>query len=309
MAEHPPVPRPGPARLGGLGALQDEDGAALAGHVAARPGVERQVGPLRIGGRGQLAGGELRGQAVRAQRGVRAAGEHQPRAPAGQPPGLGDGVEAAGLFAGEDAAGAAHPVPDGELPGGGRVEPGYRLVGADPGRVVPVQRRHLLLAELRAARGRGGHHGHLVLGQRGRVDARVPERLLGGGERQVRPVVRLGDQPVGPYGGPRVEVRYLAGQAYGVTGHVEAGGPADRRGAGQGRRPVVLDAEARRGDDAYTGDHRGPGGPGAGHVSVLPAAAAAVPGRVSSIAVWKPPKPLPTLSTTSIACSRAVSGT
>ncbi|MCP2331236.1 hypothetical protein G443_001506 [Actinoalloteichus cyanogriseus DSM 43889] len=259
----------------------------------------------------------------------RSPGDHQPGALPQQPAALPDRVQPAGLLPAEHPAGPAHPVPDGDLPGGGRVEPGDRLVDAHPVRAVLVQALHLPLAELDAARGAGGDDGHLVLGEPRRVDVGVGERLLGGGETEVGPPVGLRDEPVGNPR-PALELRDRAGVADRVHRGVEPGDRPDAAPTGQHRVPVVGGGGSGRGDHAEPGDDPGvPGGgggacraahpvssasDGGGRLSPAPgqpgpASTGTRPGLARSIALWKPPNPLPTLRTASIRCSLATRGT
>src|SRR5204862_2564881 len=86
----------------------------------------------------------------------------------------------------------------------------------------------------------------------------------------------------------------LTGESGRVRGGVKAGDAPDAVLAGAGGRPIVVQTEPVGGRHANTGDyHRG------GH-------AAPLSGLVSTMALWNPPNPLPTVSTVPVCCSRAV---
>jgi hypothetical protein len=183
-------------------------------------------------------------------------------------------------------------VQDGDLAGRGRVEPGDGLVRPDLARALAPQPFDGPVAELGAADGAGGGDGEAVFGDIvRRVESGVGQGHGGGGDGEMGHAVGLHDaelaQMVG--GGEAVD---LAGQAQREAVGVEAADGADAGPSGERRLPVGLRAEAVGGDDADAGDH----GAGGAHL-------------VSTIAHWKPPKPLATVSTVSVRCSRAVSGT
>src|SRR6266516_3611381 len=62
---------------------------------------------------------------------------------------------------------------DGDLTGGGRIEPGDRLVGADPLGALRPQPLDLTLAELGAPGRARRQHGHVELGKFRGIGARV----------------------------------------------------------------------------------------------------------------------------------------
>ena len=93
----------------------------------------------------------------------------------------------------------------------------------------------------------------------------------------------------------RGEVTHLTTEASRIAGRVETADRTDATTSCEGSGPVLFGAEPVRRDDTDPGDNGVPR-----HFART---------RVSTMAVWKPPKPLPTLSTESIWCSRAVSGT
>ncbi|GAB2678757.1 hypothetical protein GCM10027088_67700 [Nocardia goodfellowii] len=88
----------------------------------------------------------------------------------------------------------------------------------------------------------------------------------------------------------------LTGQLRRIPPGLEPAHPSNSIGSGQGRRPKSLGSESVRGDDTEPGDHDR-------------RAHSPAPGPASTIADWNPPNPLPTVSTTSVRHSRAVSGT
>src|SRR3984957_17206892 len=115
---------------------------------------------------------------------------------------------------------------------------------------------------------------------------RVSKGQLGAVEAKVGPPVGLDHQP-GRQLCRHVELSHLARQPDRVAGWVKPGNRPDAAGAGQGSCPEVLRADAVGRHDAKAGDDRGRAhGAGSG-------------GAVSTIALWKPPNPLPTLSTVS----------
>src|SRR5439155_4276108 len=160
----------GAAAAGHLGVLDDEDRPALPRYVAPRVRVERQVRAPRVVAVAEPAARELGDPPPRADRPVDRAGHDQPAAPADLPARLGDRVQPAGLVADQYPAGTPHAVPDRDLAGVHRVEPGERLVRADVPAALAPQVLQLALAELEPAGGARGDHAHLVLGQVAWVD-------------------------------------------------------------------------------------------------------------------------------------------
>ena len=151
----------------------------------------------------------------------------------------------------------------------------------------------LALPELIPAGGGAGDHGHVELAQLTRLDPRVGKRPVGSSERHPRHVVGLQQQPLRQVLGRR-EPAYLAGQPHPVLGRVEA---SDRRypeRSAERLLPVLLDPESDGRGDAQAGDD-------GGHRRS--------PGRVSTMALWNPPNPLPTVSAVRTCCSLATSGT
>jgi hypothetical protein len=73
-----------------------------------------------------------------------------------------------------------------------------------------------------------------------------------------------------------------------------------RGGRSEQTAGVARAASPRKGNPGRAGESVG---------TPVQAAGATAPGRDSNAALWKPPKPLATLSTTSIRCSRATRGT
>ncbi len=153
----------------------------------------------------------------------------------------------------------------------------------------------LALAELDGAAGRRSDRAHAVLGHVPGVDAGVLQGPLRGGQGEAGHVVGLRHEPAGDVllGD---EPGHLAGQPGRVARGVEPGDRADARLARQCRLPVVLGAQTVGRGDAEAGHHGR-----RGHAMLLS-------GRARTIALWKPPKPLPTLRTTSVCFSRAVNG-
>ncbi len=90
----------------------------------------------------------------------------------------------------------------------------------------------------------------------------------------------------------------LTGEFRRVAGRVEAGEAADAAAAPEGGCPVLAGPEPGRRGDAESGHHDGR----RTHTCFLS-------GSVSTIALWNPPKPLPTVSTVSVSWSRASRGT
>jgi len=150
------------------------------------------------------------------------------------------------------------------------------------------------MGELEPAQRVGGHHAHLVLIQRGRFNARVGERPVGRHQRELGRHVGL--QPhAARQVCLRVEAVDLTGQTDRIPAGVEPGDLGYAATAATRGIPVLPHAESVGRGDAQ---------PGHVHRRVHDA-----PGRRSTIALWNPPKPLPTERTVSIRASRAVSGT
>ncbi len=269
---------------------------------------ERQAGVLGPVGGTQPAAGQLRHVPPGAQRRLHRPGEHRRGALAQHAARVAHRVQAAGLAGDQDAAGAAQAVPDGDLAGVDGVEPGERLVGADVQGAFRPQVLQLPLTELEPAGGIGGDHPDPVLRRPGRVQARVPQHLGGTGQRELCDAVGLGQQAAGQVlAGVACD---LAGQPARVAGGVEAGDRADAAASLQQAPPELLGA-VPVGRPHVEAGHQGrapPGsgcrgrGCGGGHRRVPS-------GRVSTMALWKPPKPLPTVRTASRRCSLAVTGT
>src|SRR5262249_3938769 len=116
---------------------------------------------------------------------------------------------------------------------------------------------------------------------------------LGGDEREPSRPIGLRHEPAGEVL-RRVEVPHQSGQPRGQAGGVESVQLADATATRQRRGPELLDADTVRCDYTQPGDHA--------HVVTRF-------GLVSTIALWNPPKPLPTVSTVSVRCSRAATGT
>lgn len=112
----------------------------------------------------------------------------------------------------------------------------------------------------------------------------------------------------------------LAGDAHRVTGGVEAGDGSDAAAAAQHRVPPGPRPQAVGRGDADAGDECLAGSlvtPLTGSLrgrcpriryGPLAHAASFSRGRVSTVALWNPPKPLATLSTVLVRCSRANNG-
>ena len=118
------------ALLGALQTLDQQDRSALAGDipVGARASKGRWAGRVLRGA--EKAGAQLAGEGVRADRCLHAAAEGGLDAAADRAPRVGQRLQAAGALGEHHAGGALHPVLDRDLPRGGGVEPGDRLVGA-----------------------------------------------------------------------------------------------------------------------------------------------------------------------------------
>ncbi len=308
----------GAAPAGFLGALEDEERAALARDVAARVLREGQVGAGRVLAVGEPAAGQVGGPAPGAQRGVDAAGDDELGALADLAAGVGHGVEAAGLLGDDHSGGSAQAVPDGDLAAVDGVEPGEGLVRRYVLAALAPQRLELLLAEVEAAEGVGSDHAGGVVGQLRGVGPGVVERLLGRGEREPGDAVGLRQQPAGDVVGVD-ESGHLPGQLRRITARVEAADRADARFAAQGGGPPGLGAQPVGGGDTDAGDDggrgagardggSGPGGGGGGGGDSGVHRSAFRFGLVRIIALWNPPKPLPTVSTASVRWLRAVSG-
>src|SRR5690606_30127301 len=157
----------------------------------------------------------------------------------------------------------------------------------------------LPLAELEAAAGAGGHHAHAELVGVPGVHPGVGQRVLGAHEGELGHAVGLRDEPAG-----QVllddEPLPLPGEAGRVALRIEARDAADAALPGADGPPVLPRAEPVGGHDADA-RHHGLRAPWA-HAALLS-------GRARTIALWKPPKPLPTVSTVSVRQSRAVTGT
>ena len=281
------APRRRAARL----VLHDEHRAALGGHEAAGLGGERAVGAVRVVDGAQLLVAELADHRVRGERRLGGADHHRVGAAPHGPRRVREGVQAAGLVAGDDPAGALEAAADGDLAGARGVEPGDGLVRADEAGALAPQLLQFALAELAAAGAGGGDHAH---GERRGVGRRpaepgVVEGEVGRGHREV-------GEPVG-----LDEVALLDQRAGGSKSRTS---PATRSGrCSQPSRvtrsrtlmPSLVDFQnvsvlaplgattpmpvttARRGRSVA---HR-----------VLPL------GRVMTTADWNPPNPLPTEST------------
>ncbi len=267
--------------------------------MAVRRVVEGQIRPPRVAAGAESVARHLRHPPPRADRSVDGSGQHQSRALADLPPCLGDGVEPTRLVADDHTARAAHAVADGDLAAVDGVEPGEGLVGAHIATALAPQGLQLPLSELEAAGGTRGDDPHLVLGQLPRSYRRVLERPVGGHECQLRHPVGLGQQSARqmPFG---FEIMDLPGESGRVPLCVEPRDGADAAGSLAGRVPVAVRAQPVGGDHPQTGD---------GHFGLARPHAVPRSGRVSTIALWKPPKPLPTESTASVRQSRAVRGT
>ena len=241
---------------------------------------------------------------------IRRPGDRQNGAGPDRPACLADRIQAAGLFGDDDTARSAHPVPDRDLAGVDRVEPGERLVDADVLRTLRPQFVDLGMGELEPAGGVRGDHSHAVVLQLGRHHGRIGQRLVGRGQREPGHPVGLRQQPArnAPLG---VESGDLSGERAGIPGGVEALQWSDAAASGKGGRPVVLCVHSVRGHGAQPGDDgavlqalRQP----VGHLHCV--CHAFTPStRWSTMAVWNPPKPLPTLSTVFVTWSRALFGT
>ena len=292
------VDLPRAAPLGVLQVLHQQDRAALARDVAAGAGVERAVraGGVVLGA--QVAVLHLADERVGADRPLRAAADDHvdAAAPDGAAPGVGQGVEAPRPLGDDDAARALHPVLDRDLAGGGRIEPGDGLIGADEDRPLAPEALDLLLAELVAARGAGGDDPHAVLVvHRLGVEAGVLHRHLGGGQAHPGPAVGLHDQALLDVVAG-LEPLDLAGDLRGVLGRVEALDPLEPAPALLRRLPVGLGADAVGRDHADAGDDCA----AAHDINSF--------GRAKIMADWKPPNPLPVERATSTCFCRATFG-
>ncbi|CAM5264819.1 hypothetical protein STENM327S_07693 [Streptomyces tendae] len=265
--------------------------------MAAGVAVEGEVGAGGVLAGAEPAAGELRDPAPGAQGGVDAAGHDETGALADLPAGLGDRVEAAGLVADDAAAGALHAVADGDLAAVDGVEPGEGLVRGHVLATLAPQLAQLVLAELEAAGRARGDHAHVEGGQLVGAYTRVGQRPVGGGEGEPGHPVGLRDEPARQVllcGEPGD----LAGEFRRVAGRVEAGEAADAAAAPECGCPVLARPEPGRRGDAESGHHDAR----RSHTRFLS-------GSVSTIALWNPPNPLPTVSTVSVSWSRASSGT
>ncbi len=254
------------------------------------PVVEGQVG---VGG--EPSAGQLGGHAVRAQGAVHAAGDHQLRTGADLASGVGEGVQAPGLLADENAGRPVHAVPDGDLAGVDGVEPGEGHVGADLLGGLAPQVLQFALAEAEAAGGAGRDDAACQRGHGVEVDAGVGDGPVGRGQGELGHAVGLRDQPAGQMVA-RLEPGHLARPPRGIAGGVERLDAPDAVLAAQRRRPVGVESDAGGGDNPDARDHD------RGH-------AARPSGRRSTMALWKPPKPLPTVSAADMSRSLACRGT
>ncbi len=287
--------------------LQQEHRAPFGGCEPAGGGGEGPVGAPRVAAPAQLGVAQLADDGVRGQGGLGGTDDDRVGAAAHGPGRVRQGVETARLVTGHHTAGTLEVVAYGDLAGAGRVEPGDRLVGADVTRALPPQVLQLALSELPAAGARGRDHAHGVGGGRvGGAPARVVERELGRGQREVGEAVGLDEVGLLDQRGG-VEAADLARDLQGV---VLAAVPAEARQAARavgGHLPERLGADAVRGDHAEAGDGR------AAVPRIPPAFSHGRPPRVPvpvrTTADWKPPKPLPTDSTVRSVRSRAVRGT
>ena len=152
------------------------------------------------------------------------------------------------------------------------------------------------MAELETARGGRGDDTHAELVQLLWRHGGIGQRPSCCGQRELSGVVRLWDQPVGEVL-LRHEAGDLTGKADRVLACVEPGDVADTRFPTQGGAPVVLGTQAVRRCHTEPGDN-GVGGHRPRRSGVA-----------STIALWNPPNPLPTVRTTSDRCSLATSGT
>ena len=187
-----------------------------------------------------------------------------------------------------------------------RVEPRDRLVRADIDRTLPPEVLDLLLAEVVAARAARGDHAHRVGVVVLRIELRVVERHLRGGECHVRPPIGLDDQPLVDEV-RRVETVDLPGQLRGVLRRVEASDPPDSGAAVRRRLPPVGGAQSGRCDDADAREDDAPPVDGETRHRHGPVSFNSF-GRAKIIADWKPPKPLPVESATSMCFLRATLG-
>ena len=137
--------------------LHDEHRTALARQVTACGPVERQIRPWPHRAT-QSNPTDLAHQSVRAERRL-GAPAHQDRASApDRPPPSAIASSPPACSATHHAARAAHPVPDGDLAGVDRVEPGDGLVGADvPRPCAPELLQISRWPNSSAAGGAGGH--------------------------------------------------------------------------------------------------------------------------------------------------------
>ena len=151
------------------------------------------------------------------------------------------------------------------------------------------------LRELEATAGVGGDDTDPVAGALVDFDLGVGQRPVRGRERQPGHPVGLREQPAGHVFGID-EIRDLAGQPAAVALRIETLEVPDPVFPAQHRSPVLIHPETDGCRDPESGHdilHRVTTGRGS----------------LMIIALWNPPKPLPTLSTDRSRASRASSGT
>ncbi len=301
--------------FGGCGVLQQQHRPALTQDVTPGGGVEGLVALLRLPGCAEPATRGLAGERVRGDPRLGPADQHRRGAATDGAASPADAVQATGALGHDHSGRSLGAVSDRHLSSAGGVEPGDRLVRAHGPSAAAPQGLDLPLAELVAARSGGEEDRGGVRVVVGRVVAGVVQRHLRGRQGHPAPAVRLHQQSLVDELG-RDEAPDLARERRGVAGRVEAVDRPDLQLAPQQRAPVLLGADAAGGDhsessdDQLPGGHRGPPSAGARR----PAAAVrpvppGPPGRVSTIADWNPPKPLPTERAAFTRCSLAVLGT
>ncbi len=134
-----------------LQVLDQKDGSTFARHVPVGTGIEGPVGVRRVLRLTQQPVPDLAGEGVRSDRSLRAAADDDLDAPPDVPAGVAQPVQPTCLLRNDDPAGTLHPVLDRELPRGGGIEPGDRLVGTHEARSLAPEVLDLPLAELVAA--------------------------------------------------------------------------------------------------------------------------------------------------------------